>query len=132
MKFHSLQFFILINVVFLCLTLYFTTERQGHSAGDSDEDMMQDQSLQENVQDAVQQPEPVVNFNLAMEIEADEDEGRPNPIEVWQELVDNDESIGVNADLLAKAGNCIVHGDGGDESRRERSKPIRILFVLFL
>ena len=68
------------------------------------------------------QPEQAVILDVQMEIEADEDVNEPNPIEVWQELVENGESVGVNADLLAKARACTVPGDAGDESRRERSE----------
>jgi hypothetical protein len=70
---------------------------------------------------AVDQPmadEEVHIEDVNMEIEGEEDDSEPTPIAVWNELMEQDESIGLTQDLLHKIRKCKVPNDGGDASRR--------------
>jgi hypothetical protein len=62
--------------------------------------------------------EEVLIEDVNMEIEGEEDESEPTPIAVWNELMEQDESVGITQDLLHKIRRCKVPNDGGDTSRR--------------
>ena len=60
----------------------------------------------------------VIIEDVTMELEDEDIDPHPTPIAVWQELVEKDGSVGVDADLLWKSRRCQIPGDEGDESRR--------------